>query len=268
MIILITGVTGGLGGVLGKMLMDQGHKVYGAARRVEGKESDYPFPLIAMDVKDEQSVETCFNTVKETEGRIDVLINCINEMYIGGTEEFTMEEVQGLYNTNVFGCMRQAKKIVPIMRAQGGGTIITLSSAGGLLGIPYMSSYTSSKVATEFFCEALRHEVRDDNIDVVIMQPVAMRMDRGDTGDHLRLVDNVKADSFSHRMLKMMSRDTAKSKLTPQLVSEKIIEVLAMEKKPVRVPMDRAKKITLLKRLAPQSFVEKAVIDIINSAPK
>jgi short-subunit dehydrogenase len=268
MVILITGVTGGLGGVLGKKLLEQGHTVYGAARRVEGKEADYPFPLVPMDVKDEQSVETCFNSVKEKEGRIDVLINCINEMFIGGLEEFTIDEVKGAYDTNVFGCMRQAKKIVPIMREQGGGLFMTLSSAGGLLGVPFMSTYTSSKVATEYFCEALRHEVRDDNIEVVIMQPVAMRMDRGDTGDHLRLVDNVKEGSFSHRMVKMMSRDTAKSNLTPEIVSDKIVEVLAMDKKPVRVPMDRAKKITMLKRLAPQSMVEKAVMDIIKSAPK
>jgi hypothetical protein len=91
------------------------------------------------------------------------------------------------------------------------------------------------------------------------MEPVAMAMDRPDTGAHLELVENVASDSPSRRMLARMSADTAASKLTPEFVAEKIHGVLVSEKKPLRVPLDRARVLTLVKRLAPQALIDKLV---------
>jgi len=85
--------------------------------------------------------------------------------------------------------MRLCKQIVPVMKRQGGGTIVNMSSLGGLIAVPYMSSYTSAKFALEAFSEALYQEMKPHNISVVIMQPVAMNMDRPATGHHLRTVD-------------------------------------------------------------------------------
>ena len=130
--------------------------------------------------------------------------------------------------------------------------------------MPLMSAYTSSKFALEAFGEALRYEVAPDGIDVVIMQPVAMRMDRPATGSHLELVAGVTPESRSHKMLARMTADTAASKLTPEAVAEKIHSVLVSEKKPVRVPMDRAKPLGLVKRLAPQWVIDRLIRGLLD----
>jgi short-subunit dehydrogenase len=180
-------------------------------------------------------------------------------MLIGSVEEETVEEVQALYDTNVFGTLRVCKVIVPIMRAQDRGTIVNMSSLGGVVAVPYMSAYTSAKFSLEAFSEALYHEVKPHGIDVVIMQPVAMAMDRPATGAHLRLVDGVTPDSRSHKMLARMARDTAASKLTPEAVAKKIHDVITRDKKPLRVPMDRTRAVTLLKGLAPQWVLDRLI---------
>jgi len=259
MVILITGATGGLGSVLAETLVTKGMTVYGTTRHPAGREAEFSFPLLPLDVSSGASVAACIDELVEREGRIDAVINCVNEMFIGSVEETTVEEVKVLYETNVFGVMRLCRQVVPVMRAQGGGTIINMSSLGGLLAVPYMSSYTSAKFALEAFSEALRGEIKSDNISVVVMQPVAMHMDRPATGQHLRAVANVAENSVSHRMIKRMAKDTETSKLTPHRVAEKIADILTSTEKPFRVPMDRAKAVTIIKRPAPQSFIDKVI---------
>lgn len=266
MIALIAGASGGLGPVLGRTFVDRGLSVYGTMRNPERLEGDSPFPLLPMDVTDDASVRDCVDEVLRREGRIDVLVNCANEMFIGKTEEAEVDDVRALYDINVFGALRVAKQVLPTMVAQGSGTIVSMSSLGGLLAVPYMGAYTSSKFALEALTEALYHEVKPHGIDVVIMQPVAMHIDRPAVGSHLRIVDGATADSFSHNVAAQMAADTDASKLTPELVAEKIHQVVTSKNKPLRVPMDRAKAVTLVKRVAPQSAIDRLIGGLMKSA--
>ncbi len=186
-------------------------------------------------------------------------MNCVNKMLIGSVEEETVDEVRALYDTNVFGVLEVCRQVLPVMRRQGGGTIVNMSSLGGLIAVPYMSAYTSAKSALEALSEAMHHELRSEPIDVVIMQPVAMKIDREALGDHMSLVANVGPDSRSHRMVERMARDSAASKLTPETVAEKVHSVITSKKKPLRVPMDRARPMTLIKRLAPQALIDRMI---------
>ena len=257
MVVLITGASGGFGPVLGATLADRGMTVYGTLRDPARAPEPHPFPMLPMEVTDAHSVEACVKEVVQREGRIDVLVNCVNRMFIGTVEEESVEEVQALYDTNVFGALRVCKQVIPIMRAQGQGTIVNMSSLGGLLAVPTMSAYTSAKFALEALSEAMYHELKPHGIDVVIMQPVAMHMDRPATGAHLELVAGVTPDSPSHKMLARMSRDTEASKLTPETVAEAVHDVITRAKKPLRVPMDRARALTWVKALAPQPVLDR-----------
>jgi len=263
MVVLVAGASGGLGRVLGATLAAKGCTVYGTMRSPEGHEGAFPFPLLPLDLTDPASAEKCVGRLLEREGRIDAVVNCVNRMFIGTVEEETVEEVEALYATNVFGWLRLVKVVIPVMRRQGGGTLVTMSSLGGLLAVPTMSAYTSSKFALEAMSEALRHELRPDGIDVVIMQPVAMKMQRPETGDHLSLVAAVGADSPSRRMLRRMASDTEASGLTPEAVAEKIHAVLTSAKKPLRIPMDRARVLSVVKRLAPQTVIDRLVAGVL-----
>ena len=160
---------------------------------------------------------------------------------------------------------RVCQAILPIFRRQAAGTIVNMSSLGGLLAVPYMGAYTSAKFALEAMSEALYHELRATNIDVVIMQPVAMQMDRPATGSHLHLASGVKQGSRSHAMLAKMTADTAASKLTPEAVSAKILQVIQAKKKPLRMPMDKAKALGVVKRLAPQSVIDRLIAGLLGA---
>jgi short-subunit dehydrogenase len=259
MVVLVTGASGGLGSVLGETLAAKGMTVYGTMRDPSRREGGASFRVLPMEVTDDASVAACVKEIVAREGRIDAVVNCVNRMLIGSVEEESVDEVRALYEVDVFGALRLCKNVLPVMRERGAGTIVLMSSLGGLLAVPHMSAYTSAKFALEALGEALYHEVKADGIDVVIMQPVAMKMDRPATGGHLDLVAGVTEGSLSHKMLERMTRDTAASSLTPETVAEKIAAILVSEKKPLRVPMDRARALTLVKRLAPQWVIDRLI---------
>ena len=138
MVVLITGASGGFGEVLAATLQSRGLTVVGTMRdpsRRAGGGGEGPFPMLAMEATDDASVEKCVGEVLAREGRIDVVVNCVNRMIIGTVEETTVEEVEALYATNVFGVLRVCKHVLPAMRSQGGGTIVNMSSLGGLLAV-------------------------------------------------------------------------------------------------------------------------------------
>ena len=259
MVVLITGASGGFGRVLGEVLAKEGLTVYGTCRRPDEPSGAAPFPMLAMEVGEEASVAACVADLLEREGRIDVVVNCVNEMMIGLVEEQTPSEVQQLYDTNVLGVLRVWQQVLPAMRRQGSGLLVSMSSLGGLLAVPTMSAYTSAKAALEAMSEALHHELRGTGIDVVILQPVAMAMDRPATGAHLHTAANVGEGSPSLRMVDRMARDTAASGLTPEAVARKVLEVIRLRKRPLRVPLDRARPLTLVKRLAPQAVIDRLI---------
>ena len=269
-VVLVTGASGGLGEVLGRTLVERGMQVYGTARDPERAAAQHggapAFPMLAMEATDEGSVDACIRDLLAREGRIDAVVNCVNQLAIGSVEETNVEEVRALYDVNVFGVLRVCRRLIAPMREQGGGTIVNMSSLGGLLAVPYMSAYTSAKFALEAMSEALYHEVKPFGIRVVIMQPVAMKMDRPATGSHLHTVEGVAPDSFSHKIVAQMAHDTAESGLTPEAVSERIHRVLTSDRSPLRVPMDRAKPLGLVKRLAPQFVIDRLIAGLLRSA--
>ncbi len=257
MIVLVTGASGGFGSVLAAHLAAKGVTVYGTMRRPD--DAERPFTMLAMEITDDASVEACVKEVVGREGRIDAVVNCVNHMIVGSVEETTVDEVRAIYEIGVFGALRVCKAVIPEMRRQGGGTIVNMSSLGGLLPVPYMSAYTSSKFALEAVSEALHHELRGEPIDVVIIQPVAMKLDRAAEGDHLATAAGVGPDSRSRRLVERMGLDTAASKLTPEAVAEKVHAVITAKKKPLRVPLDRARPLGLVRRLAPQAVIDRLI---------
>lgn len=169
MVILITGITSGFGKAMAERLAADGHKVYGTHRKAVEQIPGVSY--IKADSTVEEDVEAAIAAVLDAEGRIDVFINNAG-MGIGGPLEFTsMEDAQRQMDVNFTGMVRFVRRIVPVMRAQGGGKIICFSSIGGLMGLPFQGMYSASKFAIEGYCEALRLEVRSFGIDVVLIEP-------------------------------------------------------------------------------------------------
>jgi NAD(P)-dependent dehydrogenase (short-subunit alcohol dehydrogenase family) len=168
-VILITGISSGFGRQTARLLAEQGHTVYGTIRK-ECEISD-GINVLKMDLMDHGSIRKAVETVIEKEGRIDVLINNAG-MHTGGPIETTpFENIELQMGTNFMGTISITKAVLPVMRSQGGGTIINFSSIGGLMGLPFQAFYSAGKFAIEGFTEALRMEVRMFNIKVVVINP-------------------------------------------------------------------------------------------------
>lgn len=188
-VILITGASSGMGYQTARILAEQGHRVYGAARRVEKIEELAPYGVQALrlDITNEQSVTQVVQELIEREGRIDVLINNAGYGYFGAIEDVPIADAKHQFEVNIFGLARITQEVLPYMRAQKSGRIVNLASVAGHVTLAFGAWYNATKYALEAFSDALRMEVKPFGIDVVIIEPGAIRTDWGIiAADHLR----------------------------------------------------------------------------------
>ena len=187
-VILLTGASSGIGYDTAVALAQQGHKVYAAARRVERMEPlrQYGIVPLKMDVTDEESMKTGVKTLLDAEGRIDVLINNAGYGYFGAVENVPMDDARNQLEVNVFGLARLCQLVLPTMRAQHSGRIINTASVAGRSVFYYGGWYHVSKYAVESLSDAMRMELKPFGIDVVIIEPGAIKTNWGIiAADHL-----------------------------------------------------------------------------------
>ncbi len=187
-VILLTGASSGIGYDTAVALAQQGHKVYAAARRVERMEPlrQYGIVPLKMDVTDEASMKEGVKTLLDAEGRIDVLINNAGYGYFGAVENVPMDDARNQLEVNVFGLARLCQLVLPTMRAQHSGRIINTASVAGRAVFYYGGWYHVSKYAVESLSDAMRMELKPFSIDVVIIEPGAIKTNWGIiAADHL-----------------------------------------------------------------------------------
>jgi short-subunit dehydrogenase len=177
-VVLITGASSGIGQVTARHLHDKGYQVYGTSRKAQTLASEVSqpsdavsFPMIRMDVRSDESVKQGVGYILEKEGRIDVLVNNAGYGIAGAIEDTSVAEAQAQFETNMWGMLRVCKAVLPIMRDQQAGYIVTISSVGGQIAVPFQGLYCASKFALEGLAEALRMEVRPFGIHVVLIEP-------------------------------------------------------------------------------------------------
>jgi NAD(P)-dependent dehydrogenase (short-subunit alcohol dehydrogenase family) len=167
---LVTGASSGFGQVTAARLSAQGFRVFGTSRAPAHNEAS-SVELLPLDVNSETSVQTCVQTILGRTGRIDLLVNNAGFAQGGALEENSLEDAWAQFDTNVFGVLRLLKAILPAMRQQGSGQIITVSSLLGVVAMPYLGLYASSKFALEGMIEGLYHELRPFHIRVSLVEP-------------------------------------------------------------------------------------------------
>jgi NAD(P)-dependent dehydrogenase (short-subunit alcohol dehydrogenase family) len=148
--------------------------VFGTVRR-RGAAELPGITEVALDVRDDASVERGVAEVLAEAGRIDVLINNAGTSIVGAIEETDTAQAQDLFDVNFFGAVRMTRAVLPAMRAQRGGRLIFVSSVVGFLPAPFMGFYAASKHALEGYAESLDHEVRALGIRAVLVEPSFMR---------------------------------------------------------------------------------------------
>lgn len=176
--ILITGASGGFGSLTAKALANAGHKVVGTMRSTAGKNETVAgelqasgVRLVEMDVTQEASVNAGVEKAKALLGGLDVVINNAGVGVLGIQEMFTAEDMQKVFDVNVFGVQRVMRAVLPHFRGQGSGTIVHVSSCIGRIAIPFYGPYCASKWALEALAENYRTELSGFGIESCIIEP-------------------------------------------------------------------------------------------------
>ena len=160
---VITGGTSGIGKCTAQAMLEKGYTVYELSRRAQGIEGLHH---IVADVTDEQTLAAAINEILQREDHIDVVINNAG-FGISGAVEFTKtEDAQHQLDVNFFGMVRMNRQVLPIMRKQGYGRIVNLSSVAGAIAIPFQTYYSASKAAINSYTMALANEVKPFGIQV------------------------------------------------------------------------------------------------------
>lgn len=169
-VVLITGGSSGIGKAVGEFLLQKGFTVYGTSRNPE-KITNSTFPLIALDVRNVESIQKAVSEIIQKSGRVDVVINNAGVGITGPIEETPTEEIKNNFETNLFGPIEVMKAVLPQMREQKSGLIINITSIAGYMGLPYRGVYSSSKAALEIITESISMEVKSFGVNVVNVAP-------------------------------------------------------------------------------------------------
>ena len=175
--VLITGCSTGIGRATAERLRGAGHAVYATARNPEtlaDLEAKGCVTLV-LDVTDEASMMAAVDRIEEEAGGIGALVNNAGYSQSGAIETVEMEAVRRQFETNVFGLIRMTQLVLPGMRKRGTGRIVNISSMGANFTFPGGGVYHATKYAVEAISDALRFEVAGFGIEVVVIQPGAIR---------------------------------------------------------------------------------------------
>jgi NAD(P)-dependent dehydrogenase (short-subunit alcohol dehydrogenase family) len=156
-VVLITGVSSGIGEATARLLAQRDFTIFGTSRNPSGVEPIPGVEVLPLDVCSDESVNKCVDTVVERAGRVDILINNAGYGLGGVIEEVTVEEAKAQFETNFFGVVRMVRRVLPIMRKQGSGQIINISSGLGLSSLAFVGLYSASKFALEGYTEAAQY---------------------------------------------------------------------------------------------------------------
>ncbi|MBO0951439.1 SDR family oxidoreductase [Fibrella forsythiae] len=172
--IIITGASSGIGKAAAIVFARRGWQVAATMRHPEKETELTQYPgvrLYALDVTRPSSIEQAIKQVLQDFSQIDVLLNNAGYGLVGPLETASEEKIMEQFQTNLFGAMRMIKALTPHFREAGGGTIINVTSIGGLVGLPFNAIYHATKFGLDGLSESLNYELSPFNIRVKVVAP-------------------------------------------------------------------------------------------------
>jgi|HubBroStandDraft_5_1064220.scaffolds.fasta_scaffold140002_1 NAD(P)-dependent dehydrogenase (short-subunit alcohol dehydrogenase family) len=237
---LITGASRGLGRALAEAVLAHGDRVVATAR-----DTKQLAPLVeqyganvlplALDVQEAAQATSVVEEAAKHFGRIDVLVNNAGYGFIGAFEEMTAAQFKGQIDTNFYGVVNVTRAVLPIMRQQGSGRILQVTSIGGRAGGPGLSAYHAAKFAVEGFSEALAQEVAPLGIQVCLVEPGGFRTDWGTASMDYAPAMEAYSETVGRRRAFMQSGYVFPG--DPQKAAKAILELVAMKQMPLRQPL-------------------------------
>ena len=177
----ITGAGRGMGVDIAQAALATGHAIVATGRNPDavakavGETED--LLVLELDITNSSSAEAAVQAASERFGRIDVLVNNAGNFFAGFFEELTPEQFEAQLTTNLLGPLNVTRAVLPVMRRQRSGHVVTLSSTAGIVGQEFCSAYAASKFGLEGWMESLRFEVEPFGIRTTIVEPGFFRTD-------------------------------------------------------------------------------------------
>ncbi|MFI2488407.1 SDR family NAD(P)-dependent oxidoreductase [Promicromonospora kroppenstedtii] len=168
---LVTGASRGLGRAFTEAALAAGDRVAALSRTLRDDATREGLLQLAADVRDPASVRAAVDRAVDAFGRLDVVVNNAGTMSYGFVEEFTEAQVRAQLETNFFGAVWVTQAVAPVLRRQGSGHLVQVSSIGGLAGFAGTGLYSASKFALEGLSEAVAHELAEFGVHVTVVEP-------------------------------------------------------------------------------------------------
>ncbi|WP_377273258.1 SDR family NAD(P)-dependent oxidoreductase [Peterkaempfera sp. SMS 1(5)a] len=239
-VFFITGAGRGLGADIARQALAAGHRVVATGRRPAdiaealGGEQDNLL-VTALDITDSAAARAAVDAAVDRFGRIDVLINNAANFYAGFFEELSEAQVRAQVETNLFGPMNVTRAVLPVMREQRSGHIITVSSLAGVVGVDFCVAYSAAKFGVEGFMEVLRHDVEPFGIRTTIVEPGFFRTEllvgASTTYADGSIADYAERTAATRKQWESMNGQQAGD---PARLADALLEVAALDQPPLR----------------------------------
>ncbi|WP_029905100.1 SDR family NAD(P)-dependent oxidoreductase [Prevotella sp. 10(H)] len=237
----ITGSNKGICAAIASEALAQGYNVVAAARKTEEAEQNlgsHPNLLIVkLDISNNQQVENAVRATMVRFGRIDVLVNNAGYGLLGYFEEMSEDSIRRQLETNVFATMKLTRAILPIMRAQKSGFVVTVSSTSGIRVVAGGSVYSASKFALEGWSKGMNIDMKPFGIRFMLLEPGAFRTDFANENASMQLPDlQVEAYNEARENLANVFRTMNGTQSgDPSKLAKGLIKVVNSEDAPVRL---------------------------------
>jgi NAD(P)-dependent dehydrogenase (short-subunit alcohol dehydrogenase family) len=258
----ITGASSGFGAELAKAIIESGDKVAATFRKAE-QASSFSQQYngsglgIVLDVRQTEKIPAALQEIIDKFGKIDVLVNNAGYGTIGAIEEFSLEEIRAQMETNFFGAVAVTKFALPMMREQGSGHIVQISSQAGFRATAGFGIYNASKFALEGFSEALAQEVAPFGIKLTIVEPGPFRTEflAGSMKNAQNKIEAYQNTTVGN-MYKYQQEMNGKQEGDPVKAAKAIVDYVHSNKENLRLPLG---KITIQGMRAKLTAVEKDI---------
>jgi NAD(P)-dependent dehydrogenase (short-subunit alcohol dehydrogenase family) len=237
----ITGGNKGMGAAIVKEALVQGYNVVAAARKIEEAEQNlgsHPNLLIVkLDINNDKQIEDAVKATIDKFGRIDVLVNNAGYGLLGYFEEMSEESIRRQFETNVFGTMKITRAILPVMREQGSGFVVTVSSTSGIKAVAGGSVYSASKFALEGWAEGMNIDMKQFGIRFMLLEPGAFRTDFANENASMQIPDlHLEAYKDARENLAKVFRTMNGTQTgNPAKLAKGLIKVVNSENPPLRL---------------------------------
>jgi short-subunit dehydrogenase len=262
--ILVTGASSGFGLLIANKLYQTGYNVIGTSRNPDRYQGKVPFKLLALDIADNDSIESFSRRLFMEVKQLDVLINNAGYLLTGLAEETAVELGRQQLETNFWGTVRLTNELLPHFRKIGGGKIITIGSMIGLISLPNVAYYSASKHALEGYFKALRFELKQFNISVSMVEPMGFKTNIASSS--VAASGEIKEYDTFRKKINLFTKRELDTATSPEPVINKVMRIIKEVKPRYSYPVGKGASMILTMQRFAYNFFERSILKSVEGS--